>query len=478
MKVVRRIIIILLILAAVAGTTVYFVFFYKTEQREPVKDVFSYSGDSVLYGVGGEPVRNQWFSYEGKRYYIGENGKAVKDSRLTIDGKEYLFDKTGALETDKIFLSEDVLYTIDEEGVLTTLSGWATIDGKQYYGGESGAILKGWKATFEGKDYYFGEDGVLATDQIFLYQGKVMKAGEDGILSPLSGWQQVNGVTYYADRDGSVVKNSRVKRDSGDCYLDSDGQMVKNGFYTYEDNLYYADQNGDTRTEQGWLTVDGKQYYSGENGAFYRCQYIKVDGEKCFVDKNGAKIDGKPTIDQYLGCDDIYGWMTDHFSDFYFKTPYRDLYGNTTRPERLIRPYGLFGDDAGMNCTGFISSLVYYSGGDLSKVSDMGRFGGYGNADNYLRLALSGNVQYKRYNSVSEFLKSGDAKKGNILYLAPKWKSGMDCHMGVFWGDTSSENKLWSQTYATLCTVTEIYMIDPINQIFMFPIERNLSDEE
>ena len=195
------------------------------------------------------------------------------------------------------------------------------------------------------------------------------------------------------------------------------------------------------------------------------------------MDKTGAKINGKPTIDQYLKCDDIYGFMTSHFSDYYFKMPYRNLYGNTNTPERLIRPYGEFGDDAGMNCTGFISSLVYYSGGDLSLVTAMGRFGGYGNADNYLMLATKGLVRYEVFKDVKQLLSSGKAKKGNIFYLAPKWKSGMDCHMGVFWGDTPSENKLWSQTAATWCTVTEIYMVDPINQIYMFPIERNLEEE-
>ena len=49
--------------------------------------------------------------------------------------------------------------------------------------------------------------------------------------------------------------------------------------------------------------------------------------------------------------------------------------------------------------------------------------------------------------------------------------------MGVFWGDTSSENALWSQTLRTKCTVTEIYMVDPVNQIYYFPISRNTTIE-
>ena len=444
------------------------------KQSEPVKDRFIPVDGSQYVDENGNPDSNIWLTENSRTYYVGDDGVIVKDKIIEVDGKDYLLDEEGVLVKSKNLIMEDKLYSVDGEGVITVKSGLLEVDGEQYFGKEDGTIVKGWTVKDGKKEYYLDEEGHLIKDRNILYQGKIYAADEQGVLKTVSGWQEVDGKKYYGKRDGSVARNTRAEEKGVIFYLDDDGQLVKSAFYTFEDKMYYADANGKTRTEEGWFTLDGKEYYSDSEGAFYQSTYITVDKKKYYMDKTGAKIDGKPTIDQYLKCDDLYGFMTSHFTDYYFKTPYRDLYGNTTRPERLIMPIGLYGDEAGMNCTGFISSLVKGAGGDLDMVSDMGRFGGYGNADNYLMLATKGYVRYEVFKSVKDLLKSGRAKKGNILYLAPRWKSGDDCHMAVFWGDTPSENAIWSQTAKTLCTVTEIYMVDPINQIFMFPLERNL----
>ena len=47
-----------------------------------------------------------------------------------------------------------------------------------------------------------------------------------------------------------------------------------------------------------------------------------------------------------------------------------------------------------------------------------------------------------------------------------------DCHMGIFWGETSSENKMWSSSRAGN-TVTEITMYNPIGKVYLFPVNGN-----
>ena len=181
------------------------------------------------------------------------------------------------------------------------------------------------------------------------------------------------------------------------------------------------------------------------------------------------------TIDKYLGCKDVLGWLNDHFTDYYFKTPYAGLGQHLEHPEELMRPYGEYGEDAEMNCTGFVSHVVMSTGGDLDKIAAMGMKGSFGDADSYLYLALKDLVVYQTFDSVEELLASGKARKGDILYLYPKKDSGNeDCHIGFFWGDTSSENKFWSQSRDTLCTVTEIEMLDPIGKIYWFPVSGDL----
>ena len=412
--------------------------------------LFSFCSMYPAYAAEKNDVEGTgWVRASGKWYYIRENGKKTK----------------GWLEDG------DSWYYLNAKGVMQ--KGWQQISGKWYYFRDNGQMQTGWK-SISGKLFYFGTNGIMKTGWV-KWRNDWYFFSEKGIMQ--TGWVQYKDGWYYMDQDGKLCSN-RVLKSRGDVYyLDENGRALTSDFYTVGDKLYYADENGITRKEEGCLTVNGKKYYSDSKGVFYTSQYITVNGEKFFVDKTGARIKGKPTIDQYLKCEDLYEFMVSHFNDFYFKTPYRGLSASTqNHQERLIMPYGLYGEDAGMNCTGFISSLVSLTGGDLSLVAAMGEWGGYGNANNYRHLAFKGLVKYETFNSVSELLKSGKAKKGNICYLEPDLRYGGDCHMVVFWGDTSSENKVWSQRTRTLCNVTEFGMGHPIGRIYMFPIEHNLTE--
>ena len=443
------------------------------KEKETPGDVFIPTDGSVYHDEDGQFQKNLWLDANEKRYYVGDDGRLILDRMAGIDGKNYLFAKDGALVTGQNLLLDGKMYKIAPDGTVSLGKGLVEFDGYTCYGDEQGKPVTDQKVKDGGKEYYLNAEGHLVRGEAILYQDKLYVASEQGTLSPGSGWQEVKGVSFFGESDGSVARNKQVKRGNELCYLNGDGQAVTSQFYTFEDRLYYADEKGNTRRQEGWMELDGRSYYSDSEGAFYYGQYVTIDGEKIFFTSGGARVYGKPTIDQYLCCENIYEYMVEHFSDYYFKTPYRSL-KYTGDPALLIQPYGMYGEDGGMNCTGFISSLVTYSGGDLGRVSAMGRFGGYGNGDNYLMLATKGVVLYENYKTVKQLLASGEAKKGNIFYLAPVWKSGGDCHMAVFWGETPDENAIWSQTARTLCTVTEIYMVDPINQIFMFPLSRNL----
>ena len=449
------------------------IFWFSTREKEAVRDEFIPIDGSVYHDSEGTFRKNLWLEAGDKKYYVGEDGRLLRDRMETVDGKLYWFDPTGAVLTSRNVRQDGVLYKIAEDGTVVPAKGLLEVDGETCFGDEKGNVVRSQMVSDHGRSYYLDEGGRLVRGRTLLLQDVLYAAADDGVLSKASGWQEVNGITYYGETDGTVARNTQVPRGTELCYLNEQGQAVTSSFYRYENRLFYADEHGNTRRQEGWMELDGRSYYSNGEGAFYYGQFANIDGEKIYFTSSGARVYGKPTIDQYLKCENIYEYMVEHFSDYYFKTPYRSL-KYTGDPQELVQPYGMYGEDGGMNCTGFISSLVTYSGGDLSRVSDMGRFGGYGNGDNYLMLATKGVVLYENYKTVKQLLASGQAKKGNIFYLAPVWKSGGDCHMAVFWGDTSDENAIWSQTARTLCTVTEIYMVDPINQIFMFPLSRNL----
>ena len=284
---------------------------------------------------------------------------------------------------------------------------------------------------------------------------KLVLTYADGTKAPATGWQQMDGNWYFGGEDGTMAKDMIVSSDGKDYYLGEDGVMVKGKTISTGGVLYVAAEDGSLSMGPGWQKVDGKWVYYNEDGTI-------SDNKR-----------GGYTIDQYLGCSNLIGWMMDHFNDYYFKTNFAPMTRYLDDVDLLLRPYGEYGDESTMNCTGFVAHCLKNAGGDLSKVSAMGKKGGYTNADSYCKLATSGYVQYYVYDSVDALLQSGKARKGDILYLEPNWANGGDCHIGFFWGDTPDDNKFWNQDWyydGNKNAVTVIQMEDPIQKIYLIPI--------
>jgi len=293
-------------------------------------------------------------------------------------------------------------------------------------------------------------EGKLALDG-----DKLVISYADGTKSPGTGWQQLDGNWYFGSEDGTIAKDMIVSLDGKDYYLGEDGVMVKGKTVSTGGILYVAAEDGSLSMGPGWQKVDGKWVYYNEDGTI-------SDNKR-----------GGYTIDQYLGCSNLIGWMMDHFNDYYFKTNFAPMTDYLNDVDMLLRPYGEYGDSSTMNCTGFVAHCLKNAGGDLSKVSAMGKKGGYTNADSYYKLAVNGYVQYYVYDSVDALLQSGKARKGDILYLEPNWSNGGDCHIGFFWGDTPDDNKFWNQDWyydGNKNAVTVIQMEDPIQKIYLIPI--------
>ena len=265
------------------------------------------------------------------------------------------------------------------------------------------------------------------------------------------------------------LQNQIVTKDGKKYYYNWEGNLVKDDLVSYDGILYSADSQGELTTANGWRESNGVTYYAEADGSLHPDETLTIGNVEYRMDSTGAVIDGTPTIDQYLGCKDLYGWMVTHQSD-YTNTNFNPMTDYTDTPEMLIRPYSEYGEESHMNCAGFIAHLLKSAGGDLDKVSAMGGRGEYANADNYLKLATDGYVKYSVYNSIEEMLQSGEARKGDILYLQPAWNPGEDCHIGVYWGDTPSEDKFWQQNWDCENAVTNIRMDDPIVKIYRFPI--------
>ena len=128
--------------------------------------------------------------------------------------------------------------------------------------------------------------------------------------------------------------------------------------------------------------------------------------------------------------------------DYYLGTPYN---GWPLTPENCLRPNGQYPGNGGMNCTGFVASVLRKCGADLSEIASYGYSGGEANAYNWFKWMQKNSVESYHFQTISELLASGYAQKGDIIFFDPiSWDvEGADCHIGFFWGDSSTDNRFW-----------------------------------
>lgn len=105
---------------------------------------------------------------------------------------------------------------------------------------------------------------------------------------------------------------------------------------------------------------------------------------------------------------------------------------------------------SGMNCAGFIASVFGSNGLNVWNVAANNNHspwaggpggGSYINAWRWYGYAIDNGSRVYEFNTIDELLNSGMAKKGDIIFL--KTQPGIDCHIGIFWGDNPYDNKMW-----------------------------------
>ena len=278
-----------------------------------------------------------------------------------------------------------------------TLKGYQKISGFHYYFSKQGVLKTGWVKTKEGIRYFRtdGELGKLGRQFTGIHKIESRKFGNDkktGLL--LTGFQEVDGKYYYfkpSGKTGSIgrayyncwVKIKKKKRYFGsDCvmvtnawvkdtyYVGEDGTILKD---TYTPDGYQVDKNGKKTGKKigGWTKKKGKwYYYSLRKGEYLKKTWIKVNGNKYYVDKNGVRVTGFVTIGEYKYYLDpetgavTTGVVTIKGKDYYFQSDGRLLIkgkenGFKTNSKGVItsRPHNRILIVAG-HCTGSDSGAI------------------------------------------------------------------------------------------------------------------------
>lgn len=168
------------------------------------------------------------------------------------------------------------------------LTGWQTIDGKTYYFAADGQRTDGWLETEQGR-YRLDENGVIQT-----------------------GWFSDDSGTYLLKPDGSVC-TGWVETDQGNRYFDENGQMAV-GLWELPGGLWHFEADG--TPFEGWH--EGRCYAKGK--AYTDWQ--EVNGELYYFFPDGLAAEGWQTVNGsryfFEGGKPRTGWFTDHEDRYYF----------------------------------------------------------------------------------------------------------------------------------------------------------------
>lgn len=265
--------------------------------------------------------------------YFYPNGVQAKDSFVVLDGNSYYFQKdSGQMVRDRFCrMTMETGYYSDKEGKLVT--GEQTIDGFDMYFYPDGVQAKGEIVTIGIEPYYFDKDNghkVINTD--ITINGKTYHAEANGLLieteqklpqrplvsgghfqedssgnwyyytatgEKLKGWQNVDGVTLYFDKEGRQAKDGERTIDGSDYYFSHYSGAVKTNYWhtwsieirrqepfakTY--NVYYG---SDGRRYYGWHRVGNQLYYFDYKGRVENDLTI-FKGQNYLFDNHGKLV--------------------------------------------------------------------------------------------------------------------------------------------------------------------------------------------
>ena len=262
-----------------------------------VRNGFFGDPDGVRYYEDGVYLTDWQEDIGGDTFYFSKTTGLMVDGSTKIGGIYYVFEEMqhGALTLYRLAGKRSGLYE-DEDGVRcyaegVYLTGWQDVAGDTYYFSKTTGLMVDGTGTISGLYYVFEQtqrNGLTVYRCIGLYEG--LRLTDEGVKCCVAGqfatgWQIVDGDTFYFDPDTGVMADGSSPID-GKIYIFE--QTVRNGMTVYRclgvQSGFFAESRGVLYYQNG-AYVTGWQEISGETFYFDPATGLMANGS--------AAIDGK-----------------------------------------------------------------------------------------------------------------------------------------------------------------------------------------
>lgn len=264
---------------------------------------------------------------------------------------------------------------------------------------------------------------------------------------------------YFADEEGLSFQTSEIQQEAqqegteGTVGNETDTIATEgsdSSLNTTESQSEFVSDNGDqSSVDVDYMSLEEKIEY-------FESRALEQEADQGVSSPRKSRVassrEGSYTINDILGMDQItyINWLKSHENDnFYLGTPYYKpgyVYGDGCdwrNPNGDCSTAHGADDTAGvacMNCTGFVwhalTVATSQSGGNTAIIPGI---------TGWVTFYKNNNMERYYYNSKEELLASGKAGKGDIIWSFDHSESTIsdDHHIGIFWGDTPSDNRFW-----------------------------------
>ena len=426
------------------------------------------------YFSGSGALVKGWLSDGGRWYWLDPADGSMATGLNECNGTSYIFNSSGAMLSSQWALTDNNWYYADSNGLLH--GGWLLLGNSWYYLDPGSHIMLTGFVQVGSSTYFLTSSGAMASSCWINLNDGMAWANSSGALSEplptssdgspvvadrtdsssLPGVIHIGDAVFYADANGVVnvasgwIMSKDASDESGNTwYYASSNGVLKSG-WQYVNGAWYWMDPSTFKMKTGWLNDGGTWYWLQPSGAMFANGWLKIDGVDYYFNASGAWLNTSGSV---LGVNrsSLVNWLMSHENDGYYRGTRYDTH---LSQETCMYPKGdpRWDGYTGMNCGGFVSHAYMKAGGNLAPIAaeqshspwsgGPGR-GGCVNAYRWYGYAIDTCANVTYFNSIDELLRSGLARKGDIVFFNPYNPYADDSHIGFFWGNSPSENLFW-----------------------------------